>query len=96
VSSLSLAAHDDNMKKPNCACQKCVFSGICSFHLSASIFILNIASKDLGRFSVSVQFKVFFFRGLKLNLIFDFYSKMKEKCISACAECSLLVLLATK
>jgi hypothetical protein len=56
VSSLSLAAHDDNMKKPNCACQKCVFSGICSFHLSASIFILNIASKDLGRFSVSVQF----------------------------------------
>jgi hypothetical protein len=88
----------DKMKKPNCACQKWVFSSICSFHFSASIFILNIASKDLGRFSVSVsvQFQVFFSQRIKLNLIFDFYSKMKEKFISACAECSKLVLLALK
>jgi hypothetical protein len=77
---------DDNMKRPNCACQKCVFNGICSFNSSASIFILNIASKDLGSFP----------RGLKLILIYDFYSKMKEKGISACAECSKLVLLALK
>jgi hypothetical protein len=72
VSSLSLAAHDDNMKKPNCACQKCVFSGICSFHFSASIFILNIASKDLGiDFQFQFSLKFFFPRiKAKFNIWF--------------------------